>query len=79
MPKLHRVDRRVGTNLEKLMSEYGIYDFQLADVVGLERKSITRYRKGDSDIPLCIAKQITDFFGVSLDSLFTETEVIKNE
>lgn len=79
MPKLHKIDRRVGTNLEKLMREYGIYDFQLADVVNLERKSIASYRKGNSDIPLCIAKQITDFFGVSLDSLFTETEVIKNE
>jgi len=68
-----------GANLKKLRREKGSSQEELAKFAGIKSKStISKYERGDIVPTLDVAKNIADFFGVSVDSMTLKNQTIEN-
>lgn len=56
--------------LGERLKEKCVSQGQLATKLGISSSLLTRYIKGDRDIPLQRAKKIADFLGYSIEDIF---------
>lgn len=60
-------------HIRTLRRKMGMTQEKLADVLGIDNKSVSRYESGTSEIPLPILVRIADMFGVTMDELVGRT------
>lgn len=61
--------RRVGWNIRKLREERGMIQKELADLLGIDRTSLSAYETGKRVPDIYMLCKIADIFGISLDTL----------
>lgn len=61
--------RRVGWNIRKLREELGMIQKELADLLGIDRTSLSAYETGKRVPDIYMLCKIADIFGISLDTL----------
>ena len=70
----------VGKNLRKLRKSFGYTQEELADMIGLERKSISHIETGRSSISYNVIQKICDKLHVSpVELFFNELPQTQNE
>lgn len=60
---------KFGSNLKCLRKKTGLNQADLAEIIGKKKSAISYYESGTGFPDLSIAKQISDYFGISLDDL----------
>lgn len=61
-------------NLKKLRLSKNLNQAQLAEIVGVQRNTISRYEKGDRQPDYATLSKLADFFSVSTDYLLGLTD-----
>lgn len=56
-------------NLRYLRMKHGMLQTDVGKLIGVGQKEISKYEKGDREIPLTKLMILADFFGVTLDQL----------
>lgn len=64
--------------LRDMREDHDLTQKQIADRLYMQREVYRRYETGEREIPLCIAIQLADYYGVSLDYLAGRTNEPKN-
>ena len=60
-------------HIRTLRRKMGMTQEKLADVLGIDNKTISRYEGGMSEVPLPMMVRIADIFGTSIDELVGRT------
>lgn len=66
----------IGRNLQKLRRNMKLTQLELAEKFNYSDKSISKWEKGESLPSIEVLYQLAKFYGVSLDALTTEGEII---
>ena len=61
-------------NLKKLRKEKGIGQVEISKALDIGQSSYSRYESGNSDIPTDVLKKLSDYFGVSIDTILGREE-----
>ena len=61
-------------NVQKIRSEKGITQEELAKAVGVTRQTIISIEKGNYTPSVCLALLISDKFGMTVEELFSVSE-----
>ena len=65
----------IGDNMKRLRKERGFTQEKLAELTGLNEKSISFYENGTRNVPSDCLVSIADAFGVSVDVLLGRVEM----
>ena len=65
----------IGKKIKKLREEKQYTQQTLADKVHTSKQNLSRYEKGDVQIPLQMIKEFANIFDVSIDYLFGNTDI----
>lgn len=60
--------------LKQLRNEKGLYQKELADIIGVSRPTVTQYENGTRTPDQVTLQKIADFFNISLDYLLGRTD-----
>ena len=69
-----KASKNIAKNLSRLMAEHGIGTIKLADMTGTTPPTISRYTAGKVYPGADMLLQISEIFGVSIDSLYEGSE-----
>lgn len=65
-----------GRNLRRLREKRGLYQKDLAELIGIKRNSISNYENGKQIPDALILKSIADFFNTTIDALLKDADAV---
>lgn len=63
-------------NLQKIRKQHHFTHEELAERVGVCRKTLSKIERGSQDPPLCVAYELVHVLGEDLETIFTPTETL---
>jgi len=61
--------------LKRLRESKGLNQVEIADILGISPQRYNMYERGKRSMPVEIAKDVADYFGVTLEEIFFDNEL----
>lgn len=68
----------IGNNIKEFRNRLGLSQDQVADFIGVDRTTITKYESGDREVSLVQLEKFCDLFAIEIEDLFEEDSVNKS-
>ena len=70
---MNNIKQNIAANIASLISK-GITQAELAEMLNYSDKAVSKWERGESVPDICTLKQISDIFGISIDTLISHPE-----
>lgn len=71
---MNNIKQNIAANIASLRISKGITQAELAEMLNYSDKAVSKWERGESVPDICTLKQISDIFGISIDTLISHPE-----